>query len=1393
MKYKYIILLLSLVLVSSIPLISLGSIETHETLESLNEVLPSLRGNNAPNSQPEIKEIHPTSAIMGFFPEPTVEILTFTDHEMDLLGYGNDTLRFSMEFLPFQTAYYSGYAYLFTNNSANREELVGGVHWGESLVGGTIRVATFDFCAYHLNEQGINGPYAIYLEFYKDNGSGYTIYSTEHVHTTKSYLAAEFLASPVVPGTISINFVDNDLNGKNEWIDVIIPVTVTIPGKYRFEGEIQDSFHGYSDSSQKYPTLNIGTSSVTLRFNGWIFNKIIGSSTIKFTYLFIRHDSYPHYSVFSQWNDFYESSTVFGSDFDVFPIVFTGKYVELAVDTDSNGFYDKYRIIAEVERLRVELGSVQINGDLYQNTSMNYITNTWLGSIELTSIGKINVTFEFNGLGLYLNGIINDYLLLKNFYGYFYHNDGNWADYGELLGSYISSRRYNYTEFEGPGASLTDNFIATGLDTDSDGLYNYLIVSVEINVIKAGNYYISSWIDKASTGADIAYASNSSYLSVGFQWMTLKYDGSEFFHSGLNESIKFEYLYISDSTGYTLDTNNTAILGTFIFTQFDPPKIKLTGIYSDSYYDSDSDGYWDGLRVFVEVEVNQSSRYRIIGSLENPLTGDSIGVQSEPALFGTGTISVELNFPANWIWRQRANTTYILSYIGIIEVDDNDDSIRYWDEKWDVYITNMTDSAKFEHPRAYFTGNFQETRIDRNSDGRYEFLRISVEIYASELFQVELAGDMDTETDWMYLYNSTTLVPGYQYIDLDYYTPTLYQPSGIKKYRVNFYLYDQTVGESLDSYPEYYTNQYPCSEWKVPGILPTGRIFDKGVDLDSNGKFDYLELRIEFTVSLAGTYHIYGYLRATEGMNDYYFSWGYTYIGIGTFNITFEIDRSWVRNQPDGTSFYIDYLRIYEEIIPESYTIYKNYDDKYLSKVYYYYQFDLPDAWVLGIIDNFGVDYNDDTLFDTWAVVFQVNVTKTEVELYLEASLESQSSGYWLADSSVVVYSVTKGILNITLEFNGMDLYNSGFSGVVVISYYRLMENQNWQLLDENWDRIPLSNLYEWSDFTPTPPSYVRIVEISPVGNSIFLTGETIDLYVTVEFMDQWINSVQVNILIDGTASQPLSMNYYSSTGNQEIWRLTITFDEGQIWEITITAYGSESSDSQAISYYLIGAPYFYDFTVNISSVTIGGTVHFEVEVWDLEGISTVLLYVSGNSYVMEFLGNGTYGEVYAVDVTFQSVGIFTAYVDAINIHGLSTKSFDRQIYVNEGSEIISVTVTPSNSIELGDPITFTVVIRKSDAIVTSVDVEDKLEDSIYALERSFNNTETETWTVTYTPTKAGQHICTLTVLNTRNQVSNAEEIFKVTGGTEINVTPGFEFFVPLFILVLLPYFRKRR
>ena len=49
------------------------------------------------------------------------------------------------------------------------------------------------------------------------------------------------------------------------------------------------------------------------------------------------------------------------------------------------------------------------------------------------------------------------------------------------------SRVYDFSEFDPPGALLTGSISDMGFDTDSDHLFNYLQIGIEINVTEAEN------------------------------------------------------------------------------------------------------------------------------------------------------------------------------------------------------------------------------------------------------------------------------------------------------------------------------------------------------------------------------------------------------------------------------------------------------------------------------------------------------------------------------------------------------------------------------------------------------------------------------------------------------------------------------------------------------------------------------------------------------------------------------------------------------------------------------------------------------------------------------------------------------------------------------------------
>ena len=107
-KWNFVLILLCLILAGgSIEILGVPLVES--TIE-IKEIISPLEG--APTvTNPSL--MSPSLSIQGFFPEPTVEIQNLADHPISHTGYGNDTLRFSVQFKPAQTAYYYAYASQF--------------------------------------------------------------------------------------------------------------------------------------------------------------------------------------------------------------------------------------------------------------------------------------------------------------------------------------------------------------------------------------------------------------------------------------------------------------------------------------------------------------------------------------------------------------------------------------------------------------------------------------------------------------------------------------------------------------------------------------------------------------------------------------------------------------------------------------------------------------------------------------------------------------------------------------------------------------------------------------------------------------------------------------------------------------------------------------------------------------------------------------------------------------------------------------------------------------------------------------------------------------------------------------------------------------------------------
>jgi len=153
-----------------------------------------------------------------------------------------------------------------------------------------------------------------------------------------------------------------------------------------------------------------------------------------------------------------------------------------------------------------------------------------------------------------------------------------------------------------------------GVDTDSDGKYDFLEVTVQINVTTPGTYRIeSSGLENASYYMLWMWTSNESYLNEGIHNLTLSFYGPIICANRFNPtSIPCIELWKCEGYDrYYLDSiYDVPLIGSYSYTDFNCLAY-LTGSVHDEGVDTDGDELFDYLKIGVEVNVTETGSYRI--------------------------------------------------------------------------------------------------------------------------------------------------------------------------------------------------------------------------------------------------------------------------------------------------------------------------------------------------------------------------------------------------------------------------------------------------------------------------------------------------------------------------------------------------------------------------------------------------------------------------------------------------------------------------------------------------------------------------------------------------------------------------------------------------------------
>jgi hypothetical protein len=291
-----------------------------------------------------------------------------------------------------------------------------------------------------------------------------------------------------------------------------------------------------------------------------------------------------------------------------------------------------------------------------------------------------------------------------------------------------------------------------------------------------------------------------------------------------------------------------------------PNTSELTGTIADSGEDTDGNGKYDFLEVAVEINVSDPGTYRIVAySLMSDYSYLYLYTFNESSL-SPGIQSLNLSFHGPAIYGAYFNPMYISLDL-------------YWMHDGYQELLDGIPSAPLSRTYNYtefdcaatLTGIVHDQEVDMDSDGLFDALQLGIEINVVEnaTYIVEVSG-LTSNFTYVPVYNSSAafLTTGIMTVNVSLYGPTIFanlhdsegNVSGVNYFSLRVQIDFDSY--QIDSrYNVLLSRQYAYYEFESHAYF-TGRVFDNGVDENSDGFFESLNVGVEVNVTEAGSYVI---------------------------------------------------------------------------------------------------------------------------------------------------------------------------------------------------------------------------------------------------------------------------------------------------------------------------------------------------------------------------------------------------------------------------------------------------------------------------------------------------------------------------------------------------------
>ncbi len=545
------------------------------------------------------------------------------------------------------------------------------------------------------------------------------------------------------------------------------------------------------------------------------------------------------------------------------PPTLTGVFDDYGVDTDSDGKFDYLAIDVQVQVTVVGEYTVYIE---YLNGSGAFINVYNETVVDILSVGTQYITVYLNGETIHDRGADGPYTI--EYVELNFDNGTHWAD--DYIEYPYTTGAYSYTDFDTPGPTIDDPYLTGvydeyGVDTNGNSKYEFLAIDVEFNATLTGTYdvFAGELIGENSTYIYTSNTTEFEVLTPDVYTVTVYLDGREIYASGANGP--YTLWSASIQLGSMYDSDWTPIVTRYYdYTDFEPSEevvqSTLTGTFSDSGLDTNANSKYEYLEIDVELNITTADIYevQIVGLIgaDDELFYASGSVE-ESLEIGIRELTVQLD--GTEIYESGKNGPYTLLYVSLSS-DSQSDFLS------EPYTTSYYSYSDFEAPLVYpySTEIFSDYGLDADSDARYDFLVIQVEINVTMASDISVTiSDLIATGAWISLsgtenagylseglHNITVHLPGEQIF--------LSETDGPYK------LWSVSVTSDMHTevcYPQYTTAYYSYVDFEPTLVIKN--LYPAGGELLSSTNVTF-----SWTTNLNSTTEVY--LRLAEGSYDLY-------------------------------------------------------------------------------------------------------------------------------------------------------------------------------------------------------------------------------------------------------------------------------------------------------------------------------------------------------------------------------------------------------------------------------------------------------------------------------------------------------------------------------------------